>query len=169
MLPVPTAADLADFSGRPESATNPYVGQALTQATLMFTVATKLKAMPEDPDLALLATYAIMEMADRLLLEQPYQAIKAGPFQTETIGSYSYSRITQTTKTVQQGLKTGLFWWDTAIDELLQVEQTLAAHGSIRCETDGLAPVGEDRNGVEQYRVVQEWEQLGGVPYVRIS
>lgn len=138
MLPVPSVAELAEFTGRPVATFGAFTASALAQATLMFSVVTKLKAFPEDPDQLQLALYAILEMADRLLLEQPYQSIKAGPFQSETIGSYTYSKSSTITRTVEQGLKTGLFWWDIAVDELSLPGSSLGAHGSIAVELPGL-------------------------------
>lgn len=163
MLPVPTVPELAAFSGRPVASYSAFAAEALTQATLMFSVATKLQALPDNTDQAQLARYAILEMADRLLLEQPFQAIKASPFQSETAGSYSYSRTTQFAKTVSQGLRTGLFWWDTALEELTVLAQTVSAHGSIKIRQDGLhrTPDGEV--------VVDDDDELDYPPYVRIS
>lgn len=165
MLTPPTPQDLADFTGRPAVASNAFAGNALEQAALMFTIGTKLTDYPDEPDKAKLARFAILEMADRLLLEQAYAQIKANPFQSETIGSYSYSRATQTAKTVAQGLKTGLFWWDTAIYELTVAEQAVSAHGSIKVDIDGLV-----RTGPDQYQVVDEASAEADRPvYIRIS
>lgn len=132
MLPVPTPTEFAEFTGRPEASLGDFAPQALLQATLMFSVLTKLTEYPADPDKTLLAKMAIMEMADRLLLEQPYAETRSGPFQTETIGSYSYSKLTATSKLATQGLRTGLFWWDTAIDELAEKGTSGMASGSIK-------------------------------------
>ncbi len=132
MLPVPTLSEMASFTGRPEAALGDFAPQALMQATLMFSILTKLEAYPASADLTLLAKYAIMEMADRLLLEQPYAETRSGPFQTETIGSYSYSKITATSKLASQGLKTGLFFWDTALDELMEKGASGLTHGSVK-------------------------------------
>lgn len=163
MLAAPTSADLATFTGRAEATLGAYADQALEQAALMFTIGTKLSDYPTDPDQEKLARFAIMEMADRLLLEQPFAGVKASPYQSETIGSWSYSRATQTAKTVSQGLKTGLFWWDTALAELSQVNQTVSAHGSIKVQTDGLEEYEAD-----SYRIVnQADDELP--PYARIS
>lgn len=165
MLTAPLVADLAVFTGRPEPSLGDYAEQALDQAALMFTIGTKLTDYPDDPDKAKLARYAILEMADRLLLEQPFALIKANPFQSETMGSYSYSRSTQTAKTVAQGLKTGLFWWDTAIDELALAGQTLSAHGSIKVQMDGLVQTGPD-----EYQIVDEaCQDVDRPAYIRIS
>ncbi len=115
MLPVPSVADLQAFSGRAQY--GPFASAALTQATLFFSIVTRLTAMPSDPDLALLAKYAILQLADRLFLEQPYAEDVAKPYQSETIMSYSYSMGT-TAQRARNGLPLGLFWWDLAVDEL---------------------------------------------------
>lgn len=166
MLAAPTSDDLAAFAGRPATTLGAFAPQALAQATLMFTIVTGLSDLPDDPDLRQLALNAIMELADRILLEQPYQAIAAGPFQTETLGSYSYSRITATTSRVQQGIKTGLLWWDLAIDTLTVAGSTVLGHGSVQVLPDGLrrAPDGP-------WTVVNAAEEdgPGRPPYVRIS
>lgn len=164
MLPAPSIADLADFTGRPVATFGAFATSALAQATLMFSIVTKLKAYPEDPDLEQLAVYAIVEMADRLLLEQPYTSIKAGPFQTETIGSYSYSKSTTTTRTVEQGLKTGLFWWDVAVDELSVPGSAISNHGSIFVEWEGLQ-LQDDGT----YTLVGPADGENDPPYIRIS
>lgn len=166
MLPAPTINELTVFTGRPAGSFGGFADQALAQAALMFTIVTKLSVLPDDPDLLQLAKNAMMELADRLLLEQPFQAIKAGPFQTETIGSYSYSRVTPTSSKVQQGIKTGLFWWDLAVDELSAAGTSVLSHGSV-----GIVP-----NGLVRDRDTGVWsvedpadDGNGGQPYVRIS
>lgn len=166
MLPVPTRAELAVFTGRLFNTFPVYADQALAQATLMLSIVTKLTAYPDDPDLTQLAKYAILEMADRLILEQPYQSIKSGPFQTETIGSYSYSKVTPTSRNASQGIKTGLFWWDLAIDELSVPGSSDIGHGSIAVEFDGLTQLDD---GSYVLRNVAEDEESPTPPYIRIS
>lgn len=168
MLPVPTLDDLATFTGRPVTTFSGFASQALSQAALMFSVVTGLEALPDDPDLAQLANNAIMEMADRLVLEQPYQAISSGPFQSETIGSYTYSKVTATSTKVQNGVKTGLFWWDIAFDRLSVPGMSVLSHGSVKVLPDGL-----HRRGDGDWFVVNPAEEDGRPgdlpPYVRIS
>jgi hypothetical protein len=117
VLPVPTVADLAAFSDREEASLSGYASISLTQATLLFSIVTKLTEMPTDADQAMLATNAILEMAERIYLEKPYSASRASPYHSETIGSYSYSKGS-TAALARLGQTTGLFWWDLAIDEL---------------------------------------------------
>ncbi len=167
MLPVPTIDELSAFSGRPAAAYGTFSSMALEQATLMLSLVTKLTDYPDDPDLAKLARFAILELADRLFLEQPFAEYIARPFQTETIMSYSYSRTTPTASKVQQGIKTGLFWWDLAIDELSLPGSSVLAHGSVGPIPDGL--VLDQRIGEYVIRNAAENDENGGMPYVRIS
>lgn len=164
MLTPPTLAELAVFSGRPVQTFSAFASEALAQATLMLKIVTKLTDYPDDPDLRQLALNAIMEMADRLLLEQPFAEIISRPFQSETLGSYTYSRSTATASKVQAGLSTGLFWWELAIDELTVAGASLLAHGSIRVDIDGLTA---DPDGT--VRLQNPAAGLDAPPYVRIS
>lgn len=126
MLPAPTVDELADFKGRDNY--GPYADQALAQATLLFSIVTKLNAYPSDPAQAQLARFAIMEMADRFYLSQPHAEIYASPFQSETIGSYSYSKVLNQARNNEA---TGVVWWDLAIDELSLVERSTVGSGAI--------------------------------------
>lgn len=165
MLPVPTLADLSTFTGRPAATFAAFADQALAQATLMFTIVTRRSELPEDPDLAQLAVNAILELADRILLEQPYVEYLAAPFQTETVMSYSYSRVTPTITKIGQGKLSGLWWWDLAVDQLSMPGSSVLAHGSIDVLPDGLhrkaAGGWEVRNAAD--------EEGSGPPYIRIS
>lgn len=165
MLPVPTRDELVTFTGRPASAFSTFADQALAQATLMFTFVTHLAQLPPEPDKVQLATYAILEMADRILLEQPWAAYKNNPFQSETIGSWSYSKSTATVRTVQQGMRTGLFWWDLAVDELSTPGTSVAGHGSIAADTPGLAQLDDG----SFYISGPDGEDDSSAPYTRIS
>lgn len=168
MLPVPTLADLALFSGRPETSYSPFADQALMQATLMFSVVTELPDWPADPDLKQIAINAILEMADRLILEQPFQGVKASPFQSESIGSYSYSRnfsMAKVTSAAADKVGIGLFWWDTAVDLLAQKDVLLTASGSIAVHSEGLQP---GRDGLQVESPV-DYNGPDRPPYIRIS
>lgn len=164
MLAVPTAADLAMFTGRPANTFSGFASQALAQATLMFQVVTQLQDYPDDPQLHQLALNAILEMADRLLLEQPFAEVSTRPFQSETIGSYTYSRSTATTAKVQNGSKTGLWWWDVAVDELAAPGALITAHGSIKVSNSDLRADAE--GGLH---VISPADDADWPPYVRIS
>lgn len=162
MLPVPTTAELAVFSGRPEGSFSGFAAEALTQATLLFTIVTKLTDFPSEPDAEKLARYAILELADRLLLEQPNASILASPYQSETIGSYSYSKSATAIK-ARTGQAIGLFWWDLAVDELRAAGASDVAYGAIRVEYDELV---RDEDGA--YRLVGPADN-DDPPYMRIS
>lgn len=109
--------DLSDFSGRPISEyTNPgYAGTAIEQAFLLFRIGTCLNEWPDDPTMAALAKMAILGMADAIYLVQPFQAILSNPFSSETIGSYSYSKVAGA---VMSGLPTGIQWFDLALQKM---------------------------------------------------
>jgi len=128
MLSVPTIATLAGFSGRAEASYSTFATSALTQATLLFTLVTELDAYPTDADDLALAVNAICEMADQIYLAQPYAAVAANPFASETIGSYSYAKLTAAAKAKQT---TGLFWWDLAIERLSQADASIVDSGSV--------------------------------------
>lgn len=164
MLIAPTTTDLATFTGRPATTFSGFADEALAQATLMFTVVTKLGDYPDDPQLAQLARNAIMELADRLLLEQPYAEVSTRPFSSETIGSYTYTRATATAAKVTNGQKTGLFWWDIAVDELTVAGASVLEHGSIKSDIAGL-----ELDELNLVRIVTPAEGEDQPPYVRIS
>ncbi len=133
--PVPSIADLAAFSGRDAATYGMFAQSALAQAALMFQFATGLTSAPADPDKAQLAMYAILEMADHIVLEQPYAAAAASPFQSETIGSYTYSKGADFRLKASSGQKLGLLWWDLAIAELATADSSaggITASGSLR-------------------------------------
>ncbi len=115
-LTVPDVEDLANFSGRDESSYEIFAEEALKQATLLFELSSCLDSLPSfgSPDYELCRN-AILEMADKLYLGQLYAKAKASPFQSETIGSYSYSKAAQL---ISSGLPTGLLWFDMAIQKL---------------------------------------------------
>lgn len=115
-LSVPTVEDLANFSGRDESSYDLFVEETLRQATLLFELSTCIESFPSFGSVDYeLCQNAILEMADRLYLGQMYAKAKASPFQSETIGSYSYSKAMQQ---ISSGLPTGLLWFDMAIQKL---------------------------------------------------
>lgn len=93
MYPVPTIAQLALYSGRPEASYTSFATSALVQATVTWTALTEITDPSQlAPDDQFLAQIAINAYADYLYLRQPYQQAIAAPFQSETIGSYNYSK-----------------------------------------------------------------------------
>jgi hypothetical protein len=93
--PIPTLEALSEYSGRPAVSYTSYVNSALLQAVVMFTTLTEL-GTPDYPGMAaddqLLANSGVMAMADYLYLRWPYQQVIANPLQSETVGSYEYSK-----------------------------------------------------------------------------
>lgn len=136
-LASPSVGQLATFTGRPSNTFGDFAAEALTQATLLLMLATGLEAYPEDENLAQLAVYGILDMADSIYLSQPYKESTASPFQSESIGSYSYSKLT---RSVKKGNDTGVTWFDMAVSKLKATDSGVTASGSIEgMEWDGVA------------------------------
>lgn len=113
-----TPQDLADFTGRPvASFREPYTSaSALPQALLLFKMGTCL-ASPDalTDDEKQMVDFAVLSMADAIQLASLYATVHANPFSSETIGSYSYSKVATA---VANGEPTGIMWFDKAIAEL---------------------------------------------------
>lgn len=110
--PTYTAVKLSEVSGNPESEYGAFAAQALKQATLLFKIGTCLKEFPDDAHDAEIAEQAILQMADAIYWAQPWQKVLRNPFSSETIGSYSYSKLTSA---VSAGIPTGVTWFDIAV------------------------------------------------------
>lgn len=142
-LAPPTVAELATFSGRPNNAFGDYAIEALAQATLLFYLATDLESYPENASLSVLAKNGILDMADKIYLSQPFREAVASPYQSETIGSYSYSR---TVAAVKKGDATGVMWFDLAVNKLKAGGSGIGSSGSIEgMENDGIAATADGR------------------------
>jgi hypothetical protein len=121
--PVPTVEQLAGYTGRPAASYTSYAQSALLQAAVMFTALSEWTAdeySAMDPDDQLLANLGVMAMADYLYLRWPYQQALASPLQSETIGSYSYTKPIQEMARNAQALevtaeKTGVDMFDLAL------------------------------------------------------
>jgi hypothetical protein len=112
-----TKQNLADLSGRPVGSYTSFAEKsAIPQALLLFKIGTCLASPGElGPIDQELLDNAIASMADGIYLSQPFMAVAASPFSSETIGSYSYSKVA---KAVEQGKETGIQWFDIAVDRL---------------------------------------------------
>lgn len=161
-LAPPTVAELAAFTGRASNSFGQFADQALAQATLLFYIATDLDAYPSDVSLTMLVKNGILDMADKIYLSQPYQEASASPFQSETIGSYSY---TKAVASVKKGDSTGIMWFDLAVNKLKASGSGIAAHGSIQgMEYDGLeyASDGSSKiagaSGIPYDNLTYNWE-----------
>lgn len=129
MGPYPTLGvnELSQFSGRPATAyPASFPDQAIRQAILLFKIATGLEE-GMFPDAGTtdynLAVNGLLAMADSIILEQPYQESKASPFNSESIGSYSYSKVggrslARAVSTLASDGKTGEMWFDLAVERL---------------------------------------------------
>jgi hypothetical protein len=140
VYPTYTVSDLVGFSGRAlDSYQNlDYVAEALVQSQLLFKLSTCLSDFPVDPDDASLARYAILSLAEQMVLDQRYAEVVASPFASESIGSYTYSKNTMRTK-VLQGLPTGVTWFDLAVERLGVCENSGAVYtGSVQVFTEDL-------------------------------
>jgi hypothetical protein len=115
----PTLTELAAFTGQTEESYSDFITTALSQATILFELATGLDTYPDagTPNYDL-SQNAICEMADALYLRLPFRKVVNSPFSSESIGSYSYSKLTPL---VAQGIPTGLGWFDMAV-QLLAID-----------------------------------------------
>lgn len=111
-IPNYTTADLANFTGQPEAYYSAFSTTAIVQASLLFRIATCLNDLPENADEAELAKNAILDMATSIYESSSYTKQKYSPFSSESIGSYSYS---VSLAKIQQGLLTGVPWFDLAV------------------------------------------------------
>lgn len=118
MLQVPSISDLTTFKGKSAGYYTSFADQALLQAALLLRIRTGITEYPEDDDLELLARYAIMDLANLIYLETPYDEVLAKPFSSESIGSYSYSKSAQAAR---RGEQTGSMWFDLAVSELASI------------------------------------------------
>jgi hypothetical protein len=145
--PVFTKQDLADFSGRPVASYTGYTDRAIRQAVLLFKIGTCLANLaPKDTLEYEIAVEGILAMADQIFLAQRYQQQVASPFQSESLGSYSYSK---TAKSVSDGEKTGVEFFDIAIDQLSVCDETddIPSFGGVEVfEHDGMFARGEGGN-----------------------
>jgi len=109
---------IAAFTGRPvASFPETFIASsAIPQAVLLFKIGTCIFD-PEKltPDQQQMVDFAIISMADAIHLTAPYQSAKASPFNSESIGSYSYSKVAAA---AQKGLETGIMWFDMAVGQL---------------------------------------------------
>lgn len=157
---------VASFSGRAaETYNEDYMETALDQATLLFKLGTCLTEFPDDPDQAKLAQYAIIAMADTIVLQQKYQEQAASPFSSESLGSYSYSK--QATEKILAGDPTGVLWFDLAVSRLgvCDVADGVPDGGGIEVfEWDGYLVPGV-MPGNKRLLSPDEWDRLNGVQH----
>lgn len=116
-LTLPGEDELDDFS---MNETDRFDGDqkdnAIQQAADLLFIATGLDEDPTDARTARIVNYAILAMAWKLLDVTDNTTEINSPFQSETIGSYSYSKMLAS---ISQGLMTGVSWFDIAVKMLL--------------------------------------------------
>lgn len=119
-LTVPVLDDLAAFSGSVIAAQyytdTAYVATALQQACDLLSLVTDIEADPPETPVEIwrMTRNAILEMAEAIVIRQPYRAVVLNPFQSETIGTYTYAKLAKVA-TGQQGWG-HMRWWDQAVD-----------------------------------------------------
>lgn len=144
--PIYTKEDLASYTGRDLTEYSGFSDTAIQQATLLFKIATCLADLPDDPIQVELAQYAILSIADAIVLAQPFQKVIANPFSSESIGSYSYSKAS---KAVAAGLPTGISWFDLAVGQMsvCEISDGMPTGGGIEVfEHDGSFTEGFGEN-----------------------
>jgi hypothetical protein len=122
VLPIPSVADLADFTGRPEQTFSAFARSALIQAALLLSIRAELNNDDFDgldSDDQQMVLFGVMDMADFIYLRKPYQQLIASPLTNETIGSYSYGKAQQQVGRNAAALElgaetTGRIWYDLA-------------------------------------------------------
>jgi hypothetical protein len=145
MIPIPTVAQLAAFSGRPEVSYSAYATSALIQAAIIFTTVTEINYGNDSDFGALnsddqqLATYAILAYADWIYLKQPYQQMFANWAMTETVGGYTWSKPppiqVRNVQAQELGIgSTQIELWDTAVQYLSKRTRAGGVFfGQLRC------------------------------------
>lgn len=116
-FPTYTVTDVATATGNPEAEYSAFITEALSQAILLFGIATCLPddQWPDNARNADMARLGVLHMADAIYWAQPWQKVLRNPFSSETIGSYSYSKLSSA---VSAGLPTGVSWFDIATTKL---------------------------------------------------
>lgn len=143
---------VADFTGRPiASFPETYLNlSAIPQSVLLFKLGTCILDPEQlNPDEQQLVDFAILSMSDAIHLAAPYQTALASPFNSESIGSYSYSK---TAKAVQDGKDTGVMWFDLAIRQLSVCEADsgdVVSGGIEMFEHDGVYVAGSISRNVQ--------------------
>jgi hypothetical protein len=143
VLTVPSVADLATFTGADPASYTSYANAALAQSTLLFMIRSEIYEQSEVDAMPAynqqLEKNGILSMADSIYLQQPYRSVKATPFQTETIGSYTYSKPIEygrgsAASLALKGEQTGIMWFDLAIQMLAKRDVAGGVYaGQLQC------------------------------------
>lgn len=144
LSPLPTSADLSTFShGETDVFTGPQRVQAIDQAAVLLWIATRIENYTADETIDKIIRWAILDMAWSLLVKTENKTASNSGFNSERIGSYSYSIAMSR---VQSSQPTGVNWFDAAVTLLLG-EFDLGAVWSVS-ENVFSQPYEPDCNGI---------------------
>jgi hypothetical protein len=94
---------------------------AFQQAADLFYVAAGITDDPTDEYALRILKWGLMDMAYKILITRENQAEIYSPYSSETIGSYTYSKMLSA---IQAGLRTGVEWFDIALSLLTGAANT---------------------------------------------
>ena len=114
-LTIPSVEDMAAFQMQESVDDEAAAYMRLQMAADLLSLATGLEDDPTDPRLARVLKWGIMDMAWWLLVQADNRDELFSPHQSERIGSYSYSKASQS---VRSGADTGVFFFDQAVAAL---------------------------------------------------
>lgn len=135
--------------------TDGWVLDTLQQATDLMFIATNLSADPIDPTTFRIMQTGILAMGHALLVQEDDKAAIYSPFQTEHVGSYTYTKMVAV---VAAGAPTGVPWFDTAVRFLLsQVDPNNSMSGSVGYSSENVFDPGW-----ENYEQLEAMRNLPG-------
>jgi hypothetical protein len=126
-LTLPSTSDLYAFWGdEADPVDTDSATLAIQQAGGLLMLATTLNADPADSNLAFLVKWAICDMAIYLLIARDNRDAEYSPFQSERVGSYSYSKSSarlyaRISKTILINEPTGVLLFDRVVAELCDI------------------------------------------------
>lgn len=108
-LTPPTPDEYGQFlnSEIPETDTE-FIEDVLVRATDAFWVFTGITSTPDDPQVARLVRYAILDLSAWLVTQSENRDEINSPFSSERIGSYSYSKMVA----AKEDGTSGIYWLD---------------------------------------------------------
>lgn len=116
-LTLPDPEELDEFTlGASEIFDEDQKLNALQDAADLLYVATGVTDDPTDEYVLRLLSKGLMDMAFKILITKENQTEIYSPYSSETIGSYSY--VKQALAAIQQGLMTGVEWFDIIVNLL---------------------------------------------------
>lgn len=158
-LTLPVTDDLYAFWGDEADAVDlTSATLAIQQAAALLSIAAGITDDPTDTNLALLVKWAMVDMAIYLLIAKDNRDAEYSPFQSEHVGSYSYSKSSarlyaRTMKTILINDPTGCMLFDRVVAELLDIlayGDGLVVGGKMVFRED-YAPLAFEANGIQQW------------------